>query len=61
MASAYALFLPEQPVSASYLLTWLILLYVGYTMLSISHMSWGQNCQMIITIAPEFRAGGSSL
>ena len=41
MASAYALFLPEQPVSASYLLTWLILLYVGYTMLSISHMSWG--------------------
>ncbi|TVR11894.1 MAG: MFS transporter [Phormidium sp. GEM2.Bin31] len=41
MASAYAVFLPQQPVSAPYLLVWLILLYLGYTMLSISHMSWG--------------------
>ncbi|OAB58502.1 sodium:galactoside symporter [Phormidium willei BDU 130791] len=41
MASAYAIFLPSESVSAAYLLIWLILLYVGYTMLSISHMSWG--------------------
>ncbi|WP_017661367.1 MFS transporter [Baaleninema simplex] len=41
VASAYALFLPKAPVSPSYLLVWMVVLYVGYTMLSISHMSWG--------------------
>ncbi|MBO9998211.1 MAG: MFS transporter [Cyanobacteria bacterium SID2] len=40
-ASAYAVFLPTPPVSARYLLFWMVVLYAGFTMLSISHMSWG--------------------
>jgi Na+/melibiose symporter-like transporter len=42
MLAVYKLFLPNpSDVSALYLGGWLLVLYVGYTMLSISHNSWG--------------------
>ena len=41
MAGAWMVFMPAAPVSASYLLAWLLALYVGWTLLTISHMSWG--------------------
>jgi Na+/melibiose symporter-like transporter len=42
MLAVYKLFLPNpSDVSAFYLGGWLLVLYVGYTMLSISHNSWG--------------------
>jgi len=41
MLSAYMVFLPTAPVSPYYLAGWMIVLYVGWTMLTISHMSWG--------------------
>jgi len=40
--SVWMVFIPsKENVTAFYLLFWLILLYVGYTMLAISHQSWG--------------------
>ena len=40
--SVWMVFLPNpEAVTGTYLLFWLILLYVGYTMLAISHQSWG--------------------
>ena len=40
--SVWMVFIPtKEDVTAFYLLFWLILLYVGYTMLAISHQSWG--------------------
>ena len=33
--------MPQTPVTGTYLLFWMVLLYVGWTLLSISHMSWG--------------------
>jgi Na+/melibiose symporter-like transporter len=42
MLAIYKLFLPNpSDVDALYLGGWLLVLYVGYTMLSISHKSWG--------------------
>ena len=42
MLAVYKIFLPNPAdVSALYLGGWLLVLYVGYTMLSISHNSWG--------------------
>jgi glycoside/pentoside/hexuronide:cation symporter, GPH family len=41
VASAAMVFLPTPPVSAGYLLVWLIVLYVGWSLLTIAHMSWG--------------------
>ena len=42
MLAIYKLFLPNpSDVDALYLGGWLLVLYVGYTMLSISHNSWG--------------------
>lgn len=42
MLAVYKVFLPNpSDVSALYLGGWLLVLYVGYTMLSISHNSWG--------------------
>ncbi len=41
MVAAYKVFIPETPVSGSYLLGWMLVLYVGYTLLTISHLSWG--------------------
>lgn len=40
--SVWAVFMPDpETVSGSYLLFWMIALYVGYTMLAIAHQSWG--------------------
>lgn len=41
MLSAYMVFLPSKPVTPYYLAGWMIFLYIGWTMLTISHMSWG--------------------
>ncbi|MFQ5665590.1 MAG: MFS transporter [Candidatus Binatia bacterium] len=41
MFCAYRVFMPVPPVSGAYLLGWMILLYAGWTLLTISHMSWG--------------------
>lgn len=42
----YMVFMPPdtflgQPVSAGYLLFWMLVLYIGYTLITISHLSWG--------------------
>ncbi|NEN93017.1 MAG: MFS transporter [Okeania sp. SIO3H1] len=41
MICVYKVFIPEAPITGNYLLFWMLLLYVGWTLLSISHMSWG--------------------
>ncbi|MCK6557046.1 MFS transporter [Candidatus Binatia bacterium] len=41
MVCSWMVFMPVPPVSATYLLGWLLVLYVGWTLLTISHMSWG--------------------
>jgi len=42
VVSVYQVFIPSpEDVSGGYLLFWLIMLYVGYTMMAISHQSWG--------------------
>lgn len=37
---AYMVFVPSAPVTAGYLLGWMFFLYIGWTMLTISHMAW---------------------
>ncbi len=41
MISAYMVFMPTAPVTWVYLLWWMVVLYVGWTLLTLSHMSWG--------------------
>jgi len=41
MLSVYRVFMPQSSVMGTYLLVWMVLLYVGFTLLSISHLSWG--------------------
>lgn len=41
MLSVYMIFMPPGEVSGLYLVGWLFVLYVGWTLLTISHMSWG--------------------
>lgn len=41
LLSVYMVFMPTAPVSAGYLIFWLFFLYVGWTLLTISHISWG--------------------
>ncbi|NEO54301.1 MAG: MFS transporter [Okeania sp. SIO3B5] len=41
MICVYKVFMPQGPIGGNYLLFWMLLLYVGWTLLSISHMSWG--------------------
>ncbi len=41
LVSVYMLFMPEAPVTSSYLLWWMVIAYIGWTLLTISHMSWG--------------------
>lgn len=40
MVTVWALFLPGQTATSTYLVSWLLLFFVGYTMLGISHYSW---------------------
>lgn len=37
---SYMVFVPTAPVTASYFAFWMIMLYVGWTLASISHISW---------------------
>lgn len=39
--SVFMIFIPQGSPSAWYLFGWLMLLYVGWTMLTLSHLSWG--------------------
>jgi len=40
--SVWMVFMPtREDVTGTYLMVWLVLLYVGYTMLAIAHQSWG--------------------
>ncbi|MEQ9518771.1 MAG: MFS transporter [Parvibaculum sp.] len=42
LLSVFMIFLPPfESVGALYLLGWMVVLYVGWTLLTISHMSWG--------------------
>jgi glycoside/pentoside/hexuronide:cation symporter, GPH family len=41
MVSGYFVFMPRGQVSAQYLLIGLLVLYLGYTMILLAHMSWG--------------------
>ena len=42
LLAVYMVFMPNrEQVTGAYLLFWLIVLYVGYTMLAIAHQSWG--------------------
>ncbi len=40
MVCSYMIFFPPPGASSSYLLFWLVVTYVGWTMLSLSHLSW---------------------
>ncbi|WP_422007971.1 MFS transporter [Pyruvatibacter mobilis] len=41
LVSVWMVFMPEAPVSGGYLLIWMVILYIGWTLLTLSHMSWG--------------------
>jgi Na+/melibiose symporter-like transporter len=41
MWCVYKVFMPPEGAGAAYLLLWMILLYIGWTLLTISHISWG--------------------
>lgn len=41
IGSAYMLFMPSPPVTWLYLAGWMFILYIGWTLITISHMSWG--------------------
>ena len=46
IACVYMVFMPPEtflgsPISGGYLLFWMLLLYIGYTLITISHLSWG--------------------
>jgi len=41
LVSVYMVFMPPAEATATYLVFWLFVLYVGWTLLTISHMSWG--------------------
>ena len=41
MFSSWMLFMPAGPITWVYLLFWMVVLYIGWTLITISHMSWG--------------------
>ncbi|MGV8997852.1 MAG: MFS transporter [Parvibaculaceae bacterium] len=41
MVSVYMIMMPQGAVSPAYLVGWLFVMYVGWTLLTISHLSWG--------------------
>ena len=40
MLSIFMLFMPSGTVSASYFLGWLVFMYIGWTMITVSHTAW---------------------
>ena len=41
LVAVVMVFMPQGQVTGTYLLFWLFVLYIGWTLLTISHMSWG--------------------
>ena len=41
LLGVYKIFLPPQSVEWTYFAVWMLILYVGWTLLTISHISWG--------------------
>jgi len=41
LVSAFFIYFPQPGSSAAYLIGWMLVLYTGYTMLTIAHQSWG--------------------
>ncbi len=41
MICVYLVFMPTPPVTGAYLLWWMVVLYIGWTLLTLSHLSWG--------------------
>jgi len=41
LVSVWMVFMPSAPITGSYLLFWMVILYVGWTLLTLSHLSWG--------------------
>ncbi len=41
LVAAFFVYFPSPDASAGYLLVWMLVLYVGFTMLTIAHQSWG--------------------
>ena len=41
MLSTFMIFLPERGVGSSYLVAWMLVLYVGWSLLTLSHAAWG--------------------
>lgn len=41
MLAAWQLFMPSESAGVIHLILWMFILYVGYTLLTISHISWG--------------------
>jgi glycoside/pentoside/hexuronide:cation symporter, GPH family len=41
LASTWAIFLPEKGVGSTYLIVWMLVLYVGWSLLTLSHVAWG--------------------
>jgi Na+/melibiose symporter-like transporter len=41
MLSTYMIFLPERGVGSTYLVFWMLVLYVGWSLLTLSHVAWG--------------------
>ncbi|MFP3944038.1 MAG: MFS transporter [Alphaproteobacteria bacterium] len=39
--SAWMVFMPPENVSTLYLMFWMLVLYVGYTLVTLSHLAWG--------------------
>ncbi len=40
MVCTYMIFVPQPGVSSTYLFIWLLLAYIGWTMITLSHLSW---------------------
>lgn len=41
MLTAWMVFMPPEKISTSYLIFWMLMLYVGYTLVTLSHLAWG--------------------
>jgi glycoside/pentoside/hexuronide:cation symporter, GPH family len=39
--AAWMIFMPPEQVSTLYLMFWMLVLYVGYTLVTLSHLAWG--------------------
>ena len=58
MLAVYKLFLPSGPVTATYLLTWLVVLWLGWTLLYIPYYALGAEISPDYDERPGSRAGG---